>query len=112
MDGLWPGTYKGDALLLAAPRKVCVLGQEPIPRVDAVCTLLPAPGYTCKSILPKNSNEAPTSCETPWYKSSARRAHVTDKLVKGLVSGHMLGQYCMALLVLIHLFWQELNKAS
>ena len=43
MDGLWPGADEGDALLLAAARKVGVLGQEAIARVDAVRALLPAP---------------------------------------------------------------------
>ena len=42
MDGLRPGAYEGNALLLAAPRKVCVFRQESIPGVDAVCALLPA----------------------------------------------------------------------
>ena len=43
MDGLWPGADESDALLLAAARKVGVLGQEAIARVDAVRALLPAP---------------------------------------------------------------------
>ena len=43
MDGLWSGADEGDALLLAAARKVGVLRQEAVARVDAVCALLPAP---------------------------------------------------------------------
>ena len=43
MYGLWARANKGNADLLASPCKVGILRQEAIARMDAVCTMLPAP---------------------------------------------------------------------
>lgn len=43
MYSLWARANKGNADLLASPRKIGIFRQEAIARMDAVCTILPAP---------------------------------------------------------------------
>ncbi len=43
MYSLWARADEGNADLLASPRKIRILREEPIAWMDAVCTMLPAP---------------------------------------------------------------------